>query len=69
MANCAMMNVPRDVAEELSLYDYEELLWNWNEAHRDPESVDPPEPEETMARLARINANPKLTGPRPKKAA
>lgn len=59
MANCAMMNVPRDVAEQLSLHDYEEMLYHWNEAHRT--DVDPPDAETTMKQLDRINNDKRLT--------
>lgn len=67
MANCAMMNIPRDVAEQLSLYEYEETLWHWNEAHRSPDEVEPPEAEKTQRLLDRINADPRLTGAKPPK--
>ena len=59
------MNVPPSEARLLSLHDYEMLLWNWNENHRSDDDVDPPDPEQTMALIDRINADPRLTGPRP----
>lgn len=63
MANCALMNIPRDVAEQLSLYDYEEQLYHWNEAHKT--DVDPPDAETTQRRLDAINRDPRLTGREP----
>lgn len=63
MANCGMMNIPRDSGERLSLYEYEETLWHWNEAHRT--DVDPPDAELTERRLAKINQDPRLTGRKP----
>jgi hypothetical protein len=61
LANLAMMNIPPSEAEHMSLYDYEAMLWNWNEAHRSGDDIDPPDPETTMARLEKINADPRLT--------
>lgn len=54
-----MMNVPPSEAAELSLYDYEAMLWHWNEVHRTGE-VDPPDPDMAMAILERANATPQL---------
>jgi hypothetical protein len=56
-----MMGIPPDVAAQLSLHDYEALLWNWNEAHKGSDGIEPPDPEATRERLAKINANPALT--------
>lgn len=56
-----MMNVPPEATEWMSLYDYEAMLWNWNEAHKGADDIEPPDPEVTMARLERINADPRLT--------
>lgn len=61
LANCAIMNIPPEQAERMSLYDYEALLWNHNEIHRSPDDIDPPDPELTAERLAKINADPRLT--------
>lgn len=61
LANLAMMNVPLETAEKMSLHDYEALLWNWNEAHKGADDIEPPDPEVTIARLERINADRRLT--------
>lgn len=54
-----MMNIPPDQADGLSLWKYEALLWNWNEAHST--EVDAPDPEVAIPLLERINADPRLT--------
>jgi len=59
-----MMNIPPSEAKQFSIHEYEALLWNWNDAHRTSDDVDPPDPETTIALLDRINADPRLTGPR-----
>jgi hypothetical protein len=56
-----MMNVPPSEAAKLSLHDYEAMLWNWNEAHRGKDDIEPPDPVLTMERLAKINADRRLT--------
>lgn len=57
------MNIPPSEANRLSFYDYEMLLWNWNDAH--DQDSDAPDPEQTIKRLAKINADPRLTGAAP----
>lgn len=53
-----MMNIPPSDARELSLWEYEALLWHWNDAH-DIE-VEAPDPEIAIPLLERINADPRL---------
>lgn len=55
-----MMNIPKSDAETLSLWEYEALLWHWNDAHETGSDVEAPDPERTMALLDRINADPRL---------
>lgn len=57
------MNVPPSEARALSYYDYQALLWNWNDAHKVGDEGDLPDAETTMALLDKINADPRLTGP------
>lgn len=57
-----MMGIPPGEAKTLSLWEYEALLWNWNESHSTDGDIEPPDPEQTMALLDRINADPRLTG-------
>jgi hypothetical protein len=59
-----MMNIPPSEARQLSLYDYESMLWNWNDAQGSDDGGYP-DPERTEALIARINADPSLTGPTP----
>lgn len=55
------MNIPPGEAKALSLYDYEAILWNWNDAMNRDE-LDAPDPEVTMKLIDRINADPRMTG-------
>jgi hypothetical protein len=55
-----MMSIPSEQADKLSLWKYEALLWNWNEAH-DIGDVEPPDPDVVLPLLERINADPRLT--------
>lgn len=59
-----MMNIPPSEVERMSLWDYEALLYNWNEAH-DAGDVEPPDAEQAQALMDRINADPRLTGKPP----
>jgi hypothetical protein len=47
-------------ADAMSLHEYEERLWHWNEAH-DTEGRGLPDIDVTMALIDKINADPKLT--------
>jgi hypothetical protein len=47
-------------AAALSLYDYEELLWNWNEAHETSSGVAPPDPEKWNLVRDRLNSDPRF---------
>lgn len=55
-----MMNVPPSEARGLSLWEYEALLFHWNEAHSTSDDPGPPDPEVVMPLLDRINADPRL---------
>lgn len=57
-----MMNIPPGEAKLLSRWEYEALLWNWNDSHKGGDDVAPPDPELTQERLDRINADLRLTG-------
>lgn len=59
-----MMHIPPSEARHLSYYDYQALLWNWNDSQTRTE-VEPPDGETTMALLDRINSDPRLTGSAP----
>jgi hypothetical protein len=62
------MNIPPSEARELSLYEYEGLLWNWNDAHGGDSAGEVPDADTTMVLIDRINADPRFTGARkPKK--
>lgn len=52
-----MMNIPPEQAAQLSLWEYEALLWHWNEAHSSGEDIEAPDPEIAMAILERANLN------------
>lgn len=56
-----MMNIPPSETGNLSLWHYEALLWNWNEAHDTSGDVAPPDPAIALPLLDRINADPRLT--------
>lgn len=46
----------------MTLYEYEERLWHWNEAHEsDEDKIDLPDPEVTMRLIDRANADKRLT--------
>lgn len=62
-----MMNIPPSEAKQLSLWEYEALLWNWNESHSTDGDLDPPDPEMWASMRSKINADPRLTGPMPAK--
>jgi hypothetical protein len=55
-----MMNVPPSEAKALSLWEYEALLHNWNEAHNPDGSVEAPDHERTQRMIEKLNANPAL---------
>lgn len=57
------MNIPPSEAKQLSLYEYEAILWNWNDAQGGHDD-DAPDPELTMKLIDRINADERMTGPR-----
>lgn len=59
LTNCAMMSCANQV-EAMSLYEYEERLFHWNEAHALDGDVDAPDPEIAMAILEKIRANPAM---------
>jgi len=59
-----MMNIPPSEAKQLSLPEYEGILYHWNQAHKVGE-VDAPDPDIVMPMIDRINSDPKLFGPTP----
>jgi hypothetical protein len=61
------MNIPPSEAKALSLWEYQALLWQWNEAHNYDADGEAPDAERTQELLDRINADPRLTGPPPAK--
>ncbi len=56
-----MMNIPVEAAAALALWEYEALLWHWNDAHSSGDDIEAPDPERAIAMLDRINADPRLT--------
>lgn len=44
----------------MSLHEYEQRLWHWNEAH-DTEGGNLPDIDVTMSLIDKINADPRLT--------
>jgi hypothetical protein len=61
LSNCAMMGISKADADALTLWEYEGILWNYNEAHRSPDDVEPPDPEAATALLELLNNDPRLT--------
>ena len=59
LANCALLRVK---PEDLTLWEYEALVWNNNELHRSPDDVEPPDPDVAIPLLERLNNDPRLTG-------
>ncbi|MGJ0508934.1 MAG: hypothetical protein ACR652_17760 [Methylocystis sp.] len=57
--------MPPSEAKALSMWEYEALLWNWNDAHDLDADASAPDPEVTQALLDKINADPRLTGREP----
>lgn len=59
------MNIPPSDARELSFWEYDALIYNWNEAHGegDVEIVDP---EVTQRHIDRLRARPDLLKGKPK---
>lgn len=55
-----MMHIPPSEADRLSLWKYEALLFNWNEAHS-RDDIEAPDPEVAMRVLELANADPRLT--------
>jgi hypothetical protein len=54
------MNIPPSEAALMSLYEYEEILYHWNEAHRMDDDADAPDPQIAMAILEKANSDPRL---------
>lgn len=59
-----MMNIPPSEAKQLSLPEYDAILYHWNDAHRGGD-LDAPDPDVAMPMIDAINADPRLTGPKP----
>jgi len=50
-----MMNIPPSEAKRLTWWEYQGLLWNWNDRHStEEEQPDPPDPGFMKRRQARI---------------
>ena len=63
-----MMNIPPSEAKRLSLWEYEAILWNFNEAHRvEDDEPSAPEPKILQSQLDRLNSDPLLNPPKAKK--
>lgn len=56
------MNIAPSEANKLSLWEYEAILWHWNDAHSIKDDLEAPDPEAAMALLEKINSDPRLTG-------
>jgi type II secretory pathway component PulK len=57
-----MMNLGREDVMQMSMEEYEARLFHWNDAHKTGEaSIETRDPAATIAELARINADPRLT--------
>jgi hypothetical protein len=57
-----MMNIPPSEAKQLSLPDYESILYYWNESHSSGDGGEAPDPAIVMPMIDRINADPRHTG-------
>lgn len=62
-----MMNISLGEAKAMTLWEYEAILWNHNEAHG-TDDLPPPDPEIAIPLLDRLNSDPRLTQGKPKKA-
>jgi hypothetical protein len=56
-----MMGLSLADMEKMSITEYEEILYHWNEAHRTGDDVDAPDAEMAMRVLEAANADPRLT--------
>lgn len=54
-----MMNISPAEARDLSLWEYEALLYNWNKIH-DPDHVEIVDPEITQRKIDGLKARPDL---------
>lgn len=59
-----MMHIPPGDAKALSLWEYEALLHHWNKAHNGGDDVEAPDHAMTQKLIDRINADPRLHGPK-----
>lgn len=57
------MNIPPSELNQMDLWKYEALLFEWNAAHS-TDDVKAPDAERSEAMLERINNDPRLTGKR-----
>lgn len=50
------------LAEHMPLYDYEELLWHWNEGQStNGDDIEAPDPAKALPMIDMVNADPRLT--------
>lgn len=61
-----MMNIPPSEANALGLWEYEALIWNWNQLHKS--EPDAPTYQETQAMIDALKAQPELLQGKPKGA-
>lgn len=52
------MNIPPSEAKALSLWEYESLLFHWNDAHGG--EVKAPDAGQTQSMIDQINSDPRL---------
>jgi hypothetical protein len=67
LTNLAMMGIGPEAAKEMDLWEYEGLLFHWNEAHGTSDKDDGgplplPDREKSLAIVDMINGDPRLTG-------
>lgn len=55
-----MMNVSPAEARRLSLFEYEAMLFHWNDAHDASGNVDAPDPDFAMRVLEMANSDERL---------
>jgi hypothetical protein len=60
MANCAAMGIPPRAARDLTLWEYEATLVQWNVAHDTDPKVEPPTVDEVEASAQFFLDHPEL---------
>jgi hypothetical protein len=59
-ANCAAMHIPPNVARDMTLWEYEATLVQWNNAHETDHDPEPASEEQVRATYAYFEAHPEL---------